>query len=54
MELCFYVFGLVAGFGHDEGQVVFMLDLQNLLLYIADEIVEVVLELFGQLLHSSY
>lgn len=54
MELCLDVLGLVAGFGHDEGEIIFVLDLHDLLLDITYEIVEVVLELFWQLLHSSH
>jgi hypothetical protein len=40
--------GFVAGFDHDEGEVVFVFDLDYLLADVDQELVEVVLELFGQ------
>lgn len=45
MEFGFDVFGLITGFCHNEGEVVLVLYLQDLLFDVADEVVEVVLEL---------
>lgn len=54
MKLCLYIFRLVTSFSHDKGEVIFVLDLQNLFFDVADEIVKIVLELFGQLFHSGH
>lgn len=50
----FNLFWFVASFSHDEGEVVLILYFKYFLLYVAAEVIEVVLQLFGQELNHIY